>query len=95
MQPIKVRKPKTIKFFGFGAAYDRYSNRWYKWSEKLPNNGERIKITWLPKNNREVNAYIGFEGIVEDMDKIEGSFCINSGTSILICNSTNFDYIKL
>lgn len=93
MNIIKVRKPKSIKFYGIGKVYDKYTNRWYKWMQTLPNNGDKIKITWLPNNNGIINAYIGFVGIIENMNKIEGTFTINSGNSILICNH-NFDYIK-
>lgn len=91
---IKVRKPKPIKFFGIGKAYDRYSNRWYKWMQTLPNDGDIIQITWFPNNRGVKNAYIGWQGVVEKMDKIQGTFCVNSGNAILICHG-DFDYIKL
>ena len=95
---VKVRKPIPIKFFGLGNAYNRYTNRWYKWNSLLPNNGDKIQITWFPPciNGRgQTNPYIGFEGIVQDMNKIEGSFCIFSGSAVLVVTSGNFDYIKL
>ena len=94
MNEIKVRKPKPIKFFGIGKTYDRYTNRWYKWMQTLPNNGDRVKITWLPDNRGVTNAYIGWEGIVENVNKVEGNFALNSGSAILICHG-DFNYIKL
>lgn len=95
MNEIIVRKPKPIKFFGLGDAYSRYTNRWYKWMQLLPNEGEKIKITWLPENRGETNAYIGFEGVVERINKVEGRFTLNSGNAILICRGDCFNYIKL
>ncbi len=94
MTEIIVRKPKPIKYFGIGNAYDRYTNRWYKWRQLLPNNGDRIKITWLPDNRGITNAYIGLVGVVEDINKIEGVFILNSGNAKLLCKG-NFNYIKL
>ena len=91
---IKIRKPKAIKFFGFAKQYNAYTNRLYKWMYSLPENGTKIKITWFPSNNGEKNAYIGWEGIVENLNRIEGTFSINSGTAILICKG-DFNYIKL
>jgi hypothetical protein len=93
-EEIKVRKPKTIKCFGIANLYERYTNRWYKWRSLLPSNGDKIKITWFPDNRGVTNAYIGMEGMVEDMNNTEGSFALNCGTSILICNG-NFNYIKI
>ena len=53
---IQCRKPKPIKYFGL--ANLRYTNRFYKWMSLLPNNGDRIKITWFPDNKGVTNAYI-------------------------------------
>jgi hypothetical protein len=91
---IKCRKPKPIKFYGIANIYERYTNRYYKWRTLLPKNGDRIKITWFPDNRGIKNAYIGMEGVVENMNTIEGNFSLNCGTSILICHG-DFDYIKL
>lgn len=90
---IKVRKPNPPKFFGIANLYERYTNRFYKWRQTLPSNGDRIKITWFPDNRGVTNAYIGMEGIVESMNDIEGNFALNCGTSILVCGG-NFNYIK-
>lgn len=92
---IEVRKPRVIKCFGIADIYERYSQRQEKYFASLPKNGEKIRITWLTKNKGEENAYIGFEGTVEDFDNVDGSFNLNSGKSILIMQSTSFDYIKL
>ena len=94
MNEIKVRKPKPILFYGFAKVYERYTNRFYKWMQKLPNEGDRIRITWFPDNNGVTNAYIGFEGIVKQLNKIEGAFIIDSGNSILVCHG-DFNYIYL
>lgn len=94
MNEIIVRKPKPIKFFGLGNSYDRYTNRWYKWMQLLPNEGDRIKITWFPDNRGVTNAYIGWEGVVENLNKTEGTFTLNSGNALLVCHG-NFNYIKL
>lgn len=91
---IIVRKPKPIRFFGLGKTYDRYTNRWYKWMQLLPNNGDKIKITWFPENRSITNAYIGWIGVVEDINKVEGTFILNSGNAKLVCHG-NFNYIKL
>ena len=91
---ITVRKPKPIRFFGLDKAYDRYTNRWYKWMKLLPNNGDLIKITWMPNNRGVINAYIGWIGVVEDINKVDGTFVLNSGNAILICRG-DFNYIKL
>lgn len=94
-QEIKVRKPNPPKCFGIANIYERYTNAFYKWRSLLPNNGDEIRITWLPKNNGIVNAYIGMEGIVENIDKINGTFSLNCETSILICGMGNFNYTKI
>lgn len=91
---IKVRKPRVISCFGIAGIYERYSNRQYKFTQTLPNNGDKIRITWFPKNRGVVNAYIGWEGVVEEMDKVDATFWINSGNAKLLCHG-NFDYIKL
>jgi hypothetical protein len=90
---IKCRKPKTIKWFGIANLYERYTNRYYKWRSLLPSNGDKIKITWFPDNRGVTNAYIGMEGIVESMNKTEGTFVLNCESSKLICHG-NFNYIK-
>ncbi len=88
---IKVRKPKQ----GFWGILNRnYRKKLDLWKTQFPNNGEKIKVTWFPDNRGEKNAYIGWEGVVEKMNKDEGTFCLNSGNAILICHG-NFDYIKL
>ena len=94
-EQIKCRKPKPIKFFGIANLYERYTNRYYKWRSLLPNNGDKIKITWLPDNKGIKNAYIGFEGIVQNINKTEGTFELNSGSGVLVHTGLNFDYIKL
>ena len=94
MNEIKVRKPKPIKLFGIGKVYDIYTNRWYKWMQLLPQEGDKIKITWFPDNRGVTNAYIGWEGVVETMNKVEGTFALNSGNAILAC-SGDFNYIRL
>ena len=91
---IKCRKPKPIKYFGIANLYERYTNRYYKWRSLLPSNGDTIRITWMPDNRGDTNAYIGFEGRVEKMNIEECVFLINSGDAILICFG-NFDYIKI
>ena len=83
---IKCRKPRPIKFYGIANLYERYTNRFYKWRSLLPKNGDRIKITWLPDNRGVKNAYIGMDGVVENVDTINGNFDLNCGTSILICS---------
>lgn len=91
---IKVRKPRVIKCFGFADVYERCSKRQYKYRSDLPNDGDKIKITWFPDNRGVTNAYIGMQGIIESINKNEGSFALNCGTSILIC-SGNFNYIRI
>jgi hypothetical protein len=91
---IKVRKPKPRKNFGISFLYQRHKTRFNEWQQTLLNNGDRIRITWFPDNNGVTNAYIGMEGIVENMNNIEGNFALNCGTSILICHG-NFDYIRI
>lgn len=96
MEEIKVRKPKVPKCFGIASIYERYSNRWYKWRSMLPENGTKIKLTWLPNpinHPSETSAYIGMQGTVEDMDKTEGSFVLRCETCLLICLRGNFNYI--
>lgn len=92
---IKVRKPNPPKFFGIASLYERYSNRWYKWRYSLPNNGDKIKITWLPNPINapsETNCYIGMEGVVNDMNKNDGTFSLKTETSWLCCLGGNFNY---
>jgi len=91
---IKVRKPRVIKCFGFADLYERYSKRQYNYMRSLPNDGDKIKITWFPDNRGVTNAYIGIEGVVESMNKNEGSFYLNCDTCGLVCHG-NFNYIKL
>lgn len=82
---------------GIGNIYERFTNRWYKWRNLLPNNGEFIKITWLPnpKNNpSSLNTYIGMEGFVSDMNKEDGTFVLKCDGCSLICLSGNFNYKK-
>jgi len=80
---IKVKKPKVIKLFGIKNLYERYTNRWWKWRQSMPKNGDKIKITWLP-SCRNVpkgtqNPYIGMEGIVEGLN-IDGYLVLNFGS---------------
>jgi len=95
---IKVKKPKVIKFFGIATAYQRYTNRWWKWKLLMPKNGDKIKITWLPScrnvPNGTPNPYIGMEGVVENMT-IDGDFYLNCETCGLVCTGEDFSYIKL
>ncbi len=87
---IKVRKPKQ----GFWGILNRnYRKRLELWRTTFPNDGDKIKITWFPDNRGEPNAYIGMQGVVENMNKIEGTFVLNCGNSKLICHG-NFNYIK-
>lgn len=98
MNEIKVRKPHPPKCFGIAALYERYTNRFYKWRSLLPDNGDKIKLTWLPaaiNAPMAKNAYIGMSGIVCDMDKIEGTFTLNCETSRLVCLRGSFNYEKL
>lgn len=95
MKEIIVRKPNPPKFFGISALYERYSNRWYKWRALLPNNGDKIKLTWLPNpinHPHTKNAYIGMEGVVCDMDKNDGGFTLKCETNILTGIQGNFNY---
>ena len=94
MIPIKAIKPRPIKFFGFLEKYNIYHKRQSRYFSCLPKNGEHIKITWLPKNGVMDNAYIGFEGIVQNMSNVTGEFELNSGTSILLCRGS-IEYIKI
>ena len=94
MEEIKCRKPKPIKFYGLTNIYERYTNRFYKWRSLLPNNGDKIKITWLPDNRGVANSYIGMVGVIENMNNIDGEFTLKCETSMLICHG-NFDYIKI
>ena len=94
MNEIIVRKPKAFKFFGLEKIYDKYTNRYDKWKQLFPNNGDHIKITWFPDNSGVTNAYIGWEGVVENVNKVNGTFDINSGNAVLVC-SGDFNYIKL
>lgn len=92
MKEIIVRKPKFKKFFGF------ILTRQYKWESLLPDNGDRIKLTWLPNpinNPTEKNAYIGMEGVVCDMNKIDGTFSLMCDTCRLVCLNGTFNYEKI
>jgi len=90
MQEIKIRKPKRH----FCVLFNKnYTEKFNLWVNSFPKNGDSIRITWFPNNRGKPNAYIGFEGIVEDVC-IDG-FVINSGNSIIIVNSEDFDYIKV
>lgn len=63
---------------------------------KALSNGDRIKITWLPDICGEISAYIGYEGIVYDLDK-SGSFNLFSGSSWLVgldVAQVRYDLIK-
>ena len=69
-EEIIVRKPK---FFGIN-----------RWRRLLPDNGAKIKLTWLPNPINapsEKSAYIGMQGTVEDMNKMEGTFTLNCKTN--------------
>ena len=87
---ILCKKPKTIKYFA--DIYEKYTNRFSKWRSLLPKNGDKIQITWFPDNRGVTNAYIGMQGIVEDMNTKCGTFVLNCGTCILICHG-DFKYI--
>ena len=94
----KCRKPKTLKFFGIAGDYDRYSNRWYKWQALLPNDDDKIRIRWLsPCRNGKgtMNPYIGMEGVVNYIDKLEGSFSLICKTCSLIVSGDKFNYINI
>ena len=62
------------------------------------NEGDHIKIVWLPENNFEKNAYIGFEGIVKlNSHSKDGFFSLFSGKSWLTnlnISSCEFNFIK-
>ena len=94
MISIKAIKPRPIKNFGFLEKYNIYHKRQSRYFSSLPKNGENIKITWLPKNGKSDNAYIGFDGIVQNMNNATGEFEVNSGSSILLCNGS-LEYIKI
>jgi len=93
---IKVRKPSNLRWcvkFIFGK-FSRWNTKWFEWQLRLPNEGDRIIITWFPPNLGTQNAYIGWKGVVKKLNKREGTFCLDSGNAILICHG-NFNYIKL
>lgn len=94
---IKVRKPTVIKFFGFADLYTKYFNRQMKWKKSLPNNGDKIKLTWLPScinvPKGTPNPYIGMTGIVTDMNE-DGKFSLMCETCWLTNIGPNFNYIK-
>jgi hypothetical protein len=54
-----------------------------------------VRITWLPGNNSaKPNAYIGMEGVAENI-KPDGSFFLKTKTSSLIVGRRNaFEYIN-
>jgi len=98
MKDVKVRKPKFPKNCGIGSIYERFTNKWYKWRNLLPNNGDLIKITWLPnpKNNPTCsNTYIGMQGFVSDMNKEDGTFALKCEGCILIVLAGSFNYKKI
>lgn len=88
---VKCRKPMMPKFF---CITGKFKTKFKTWQSMLPNNGDKIKITWLPDNNGVANAYIGMEGVVEDINYNTGDFVLNCETSKLICRG-DFSYIKL
>jgi hypothetical protein len=49
---------------------------------EIPIEGREIKITWLPDNHGESNAYIGMQGIVEGLEK-NGIFHLIGKNSVL------------
>ncbi len=95
---IKVRKPRTIKFFGILTQYEHYARKQTAWMKSFPKNGDTIRITWLPScrnaPRRTPNPYIGMEGIVEELT-INGDFTLNCGTCYLVCAYTDFNYLKI
>lgn len=96
MNEIKVRnvtKINLIDMILFGRKYF-FGKMQKRRMILLPNNGDKIKITWVPDNSGVTNAYIGLEGVVETMNKVEGTFALNSGNAILVC-SGDFNYIIL
>lgn len=94
MQIVKVRKPRPLKYYGLAELFCRFKKRQDKFFANLPNVGENITITWLPNNNGERNAYIGFSGIVKSVCGVNGDIEVFSGSSTLIMLGGSFDYIK-
>ena len=94
---ITCIKPKPPRFFGICETYVRYKRRKDNYFASLPHNGDRIKITYLPPSRNaplEINAYIGMEGTVENMNMVTGGFDLNTGNSILIVTGCTFKYTK-
>lgn len=61
------------------------------------NEGDHIKITWLPNIHFQKNAYIGFEGIVKIDNKEEGFFSLFNGNAWLTTlniSNVEFTFIK-
>lgn len=93
---FEVRKPKYTFWQTLKKWYYGYSYAYEKWQDRLPNDGDLIQLTNLPnpRNNPfEKSIWIGSKGVVFDMDKSEGNFCLRleSGAT-LICLSENFTY---
>lgn len=99
MNEIEVRKPMfsfidKLKYRWYG-----YSKRVERWQKTMPDNGDKIKLTWLPNPINapfEKSVYIGSTGVVFDMDKAECSFCLElqSGAT-LIHPKGDFNYIMI
>lgn len=90
---IKVRKPKEIRILGLRLFGSKFYTDSIKYEAKLPNTGDRIRITWLPNiKNGLTNPYIGMHGIVERDGEL---ISLNCDTNILLLISDDFNYIKL
>jgi hypothetical protein len=65
------------------------------WRKKKLENGKRIKITWLPKNNAHPrkNCYIGGEGVVECFDDEGFVLRYDSGAILIVHGKFDFEYI--
>jgi len=63
---------------------------------RKPKNGERIKITFLPKNNAapNPNCYIGSTGVVEESDADGFVLRYDSGSSLIVINHCHYNIEK-
>lgn len=99
MHIIEVRKPSYTFKQRFLKWLYGYSYKLETWQKSLPNDGDKIKLTWVPNpvnNPREKSCYIGTEGFVFDMDKNTGSFRLRMQSGATLINTGHdFDYTKL
>lgn len=88
---MKVREPRKIINYN----YNKWDYQWNKWRCSLPKEGDKIKITWLPNKHDVANAYIGFEGIVENVDIVEGELTLKNSSDAILVLFGDFDYEKI